>query len=342
MDLPYPEMIDASAQRVRKQRIISAQFGDGYSQEIPDGVNSILDTWSISWQNLNATERLVVVSTLDSVGSTDVLTWTPPGSSTARAFKMTNQGFTETYIANLYNISLQLREVNPVLSDASTADLFIDGGAASTDFADGYIGGGGAGSPAPAPVIDYTFQANIFGDLVYQTQYEAAMASSPDAISNLGTAWDQVGPQPTNVTYSSTTKALFGTHGTQNIALSRNIPNQDNAYDWEIVIGNAGTCYVGLAINSGWRSPDDAYGYVSDPFGYIAYGNDGTVSYKVPNGSITTTSAPTFTAGDVIGFGLWYDYPQSTFLIFKNGVQVGSFFVDGNDSQHCQAYAGVV
>jgi phage-related protein len=110
--LPHTSLLSQSATRTRTQRVLSAAYGDGYSHDVPDGINSQLDNWSIQWENMTASERDAVVAVLDAVGQTDILTWTPPGSSSEKKFKVTNSGYTETFSAgNIYNISLTLRQV---------------------------------------------------------------------------------------------------------------------------------------------------------------------------------------------------------------------------------------
>lgn len=42
-------MPDYSAKVTYKPRIISAQFGDGYQQRAPDGLNHNLPTWSVTF-----------------------------------------------------------------------------------------------------------------------------------------------------------------------------------------------------------------------------------------------------------------------------------------------------
>jgi phage-related protein len=37
-----------------KPRVLRAQFGDGYVQEVADGINAMLPEWDLTWQNLHA------------------------------------------------------------------------------------------------------------------------------------------------------------------------------------------------------------------------------------------------------------------------------------------------
>jgi phage-related protein len=110
--LPYPDLISQQSTRRRNNRTISARFGDGYSQERPDGINSQWDEWAVTYLPLNDTERTQVWETLDAVGGWDHLTWQPPGSSTSKKWKVTQDGVTESSTGGgLYTLSFTLRQV---------------------------------------------------------------------------------------------------------------------------------------------------------------------------------------------------------------------------------------
>lgn len=109
--LPLTNMISQGATRKRKNRVLTAQFGDGYSQEAPDGTNSMVDSWSISFENLDASERSTLWAALDAVGSWDYFTWTPPGCSAGK-WKVTTDGVEERPVSgDLYSVSFTLRQI---------------------------------------------------------------------------------------------------------------------------------------------------------------------------------------------------------------------------------------
>lgn len=112
LSLPYTDLISQQSTRRRKSRTITARFGDGYSQERPDGINSQWDEWAVSYLPLNESERDVVWSTLEKVGGWDQLLWQPPGSPAIKKWKVTPDGVTETSVGGgLYSISFTLRQV---------------------------------------------------------------------------------------------------------------------------------------------------------------------------------------------------------------------------------------
>lgn len=105
------DKISQGATRTRKNRVLSARFGDGYSQEAPDGTNATTDEWSLSFENLNTSERATLWGMLDAVGSWGVITWTPPGD-TSKKWKVTQDGVSEMPVSgDLYSVSFALRQV---------------------------------------------------------------------------------------------------------------------------------------------------------------------------------------------------------------------------------------
>lgn len=109
--LPLPDLIHPSSSKTVKHRTLKAQFGDGYSQRTPDGVNSQIENWAISWSAVNESEYSTIASALNSAGGAQVLTWTPPDSATAKKFLM-EDGFNVTFHgADLFTVSCNLTQV---------------------------------------------------------------------------------------------------------------------------------------------------------------------------------------------------------------------------------------
>lgn len=109
--LPLTDRISQASSRSRKNRVLSAQFGDGYSQEAPNGINSLVDSWSLTFEALNATERASLWTMLDAIGSWDYFTWTPPGD-VSKKWKVTSDGVSETpQSGDLYSISFNVKQV---------------------------------------------------------------------------------------------------------------------------------------------------------------------------------------------------------------------------------------
>jgi phage-related protein len=73
----------------RGQRSLKTQFGDGYSQRSPDGLNTLIERHTLSIFTNNQTETDTLQSFLDVQGMVDAIVWTPPGSTTSKNYLMT-------------------------------------------------------------------------------------------------------------------------------------------------------------------------------------------------------------------------------------------------------------
>jgi phage-related protein len=111
--LPLPNKIALSSDKSVGFRAITAQFGDGYQQVAPNGINVKIASWSIEWGALTLAERDTVEASLDSVGSWGILTWTPTNESTQLKFRMTADGYTRrtTGKNGIFSISCKLTQV---------------------------------------------------------------------------------------------------------------------------------------------------------------------------------------------------------------------------------------
>ena len=109
--LPHQDRIGLAMNHSEAQKTLRSPFNDGYLQTVPDGINSMLSVWDITWVNVNLTERTTIIDVLRAVGGSGVLEWTPWGELSVRYFKVVN-GFEETFPSGLHaNIAIQLYEV---------------------------------------------------------------------------------------------------------------------------------------------------------------------------------------------------------------------------------------
>ena len=77
--LPLQDFIIQSALKTVKYATIAAQFGDGYMQRAGDGINKKQENWSITYDNLDQTQRDEVWVFIEIVEQSDVIEWTAPG-----------------------------------------------------------------------------------------------------------------------------------------------------------------------------------------------------------------------------------------------------------------------
>lgn len=71
-----------------RPRVVETKFGDGYSQEIPDGINSDLDALRPKWTNARYWEAQPILDFLrPKAVSREPFWWTPNGESAPRSLK---------------------------------------------------------------------------------------------------------------------------------------------------------------------------------------------------------------------------------------------------------------
>lgn len=68
--------------RASKPRARVAQFGDGYSQRLVEGINTQDDTWELSFVHRSIVDAADIVSFLETKYGTVPFLWTPPGDLT--------------------------------------------------------------------------------------------------------------------------------------------------------------------------------------------------------------------------------------------------------------------
>ena len=101
-----------SSNQSRKFRSLIAQFGDGYSQIAPDGINYQSDTWQLVYENLNQTDTNTVRNFFDTNGPFTSFTWTAPGDSSAKTWRMTPDGYSVVALSgSIYTINVTIMQV---------------------------------------------------------------------------------------------------------------------------------------------------------------------------------------------------------------------------------------
>ena len=110
--MPVPDRIGlVNLNHSESQKTLRSPFNDGYLHTVPDGINSMLSVWDITWVNCDLSERTTIIGVLRAVGGSGVLAWTPYFETTERYFKVV-EGFQETFSSGVHsNIAVQLFEV---------------------------------------------------------------------------------------------------------------------------------------------------------------------------------------------------------------------------------------
>lgn len=82
-----------------KPRILEATFGDGYSQRVPDGINTNLGKWNLQFRNINLATADTILAFLDARNGTEAFTWTPPGKG--QSVSVICKEYGEVYTASI-------------------------------------------------------------------------------------------------------------------------------------------------------------------------------------------------------------------------------------------------
>ena len=90
-------------------RVISVPFGDGYSQDSADGINTLLAKVSLSWNSLSKDDAATICDFFIARGGVERITYTLPDEATARLWKCT--GWTKSRPRReRYTVSAQFQE----------------------------------------------------------------------------------------------------------------------------------------------------------------------------------------------------------------------------------------
>jgi len=109
--MPLPDRISQSSSSQILYRTKKVQFGDGYSQRSPDGINSNVDTWQVNWEYLNSVERDTILEVLNDVEGADYIYWTPPNQTEEKKYIIAQGSSYTTYSGNIFSISIQVEQV---------------------------------------------------------------------------------------------------------------------------------------------------------------------------------------------------------------------------------------
>ena len=64
-------------------KVLTAKFGDGYSQRVADGINTIKKEWNLSFSNRSLEDALAIEAFFVARKGVEAFTWTPVGEATA-------------------------------------------------------------------------------------------------------------------------------------------------------------------------------------------------------------------------------------------------------------------
>lgn len=79
--LTFPTDVPGPSYPIEKQaepRVKRVEFGDGYTQEAPDGLNYNMYTWSLNWEALTPTEKTIIENFIVARKGYETFLWTDP------------------------------------------------------------------------------------------------------------------------------------------------------------------------------------------------------------------------------------------------------------------------
>ena len=109
-ELPTSPAPSTSSKRTIEFRTLTSVFGNGYQQDMPDGINDEIVKWSVVYDNISKAERDAIIAVLKAAKSWDTIRWVDP-DGVLMTYKMTTEGYSETRSANQYTISFNLKSV---------------------------------------------------------------------------------------------------------------------------------------------------------------------------------------------------------------------------------------
>lgn len=76
--------------------VLEAGFGDGYTQRMAEGINSVRDTWTLVWDNLSNEIINEIRDFLRAQKGVTAFNWTPPLETTSRKWTCKSWGVSPT------------------------------------------------------------------------------------------------------------------------------------------------------------------------------------------------------------------------------------------------------
>ena len=81
-----------------KRRVLTTQFGDGYTQRTGDGLNTIIREWSLRWENLPKADTDTIENFFLALADGESFDWTPPESVTSYRWVIKDDTWTRSKV----------------------------------------------------------------------------------------------------------------------------------------------------------------------------------------------------------------------------------------------------
>lgn len=115
MAVAFPTIaIAQTSSRMTAPNVSVVQFGNGYEQRVPIGINFIRDKWAISWEGLTRSEMVTIRGFLESMAYGDYTSWVTPFDDSTKKFVLDGEWSVQDSGGNIYTVSANLRQVYDV------------------------------------------------------------------------------------------------------------------------------------------------------------------------------------------------------------------------------------
>ena len=98
LDLPLPLKLTNKCTKSVKDRVLEAQYGNGYKLTARDGLNSTVEIWELYYSPLTGADLTTVRTFLDTVSTDTWFYWTPFGETTPKKWRRVADSLKETML----------------------------------------------------------------------------------------------------------------------------------------------------------------------------------------------------------------------------------------------------
>lgn len=86
-------------------RKLVANFGDGYTQRIKDGIKTQQEVWDLTWEVLTSTNAETIMEFFEAQGEVNAFTWTNPRGTTKNYVATTPEWTYDSYNNNTITVT---------------------------------------------------------------------------------------------------------------------------------------------------------------------------------------------------------------------------------------------
>jgi phage-related protein len=108
--LIYTDKISQSSQVGREYRVTKTKFGNGYEQRAKDGINNIVDSWSLTWSSLSQSDMTTLTTFFDGLNGVSYFTWQAPLDSASKKWIVSKYNI-QVLAGTRYSVNVTVEQV---------------------------------------------------------------------------------------------------------------------------------------------------------------------------------------------------------------------------------------